>query len=316
MIDLSISTTRQAEFATNPTHEMLLRSPRYRNQFFLRIQHTARSWGTDIESLLTGQIRSWITVETGIKPLIYRSSGLIGLSVSMIFVALALYGLFSVRNPSIEAFKAVGRRAFGGSTDDKLDFLINAVVQNPLTEYGGYVTATILVSVVAAIALGVVVGTLANNQPNSYLVLSEKRKKSSRLSSSRENLDVGIFCWIRHSLHDCRRLIAIYLCCHFLKWQVHDRSCPRLARGAHQRRQPHRCVRQAPTARQLLALRRCGYSRLAELQFSVGDLGPGITATATGPCLPRTTCTPSLRIAMSTLLEGPRMPHRPLDRGE
>lgn len=149
-------------------------------RFFLRISHTERTWGTDIENLLSGQIKSWIKDEKGIKRAIYTYPGWVGFSVGTLFFVLTEWGAHKAIAPLRESFVVKAEAMVSASMDDKLNFLLRALYLNPASKHDQYSMLITVSAFIVALVLSVVVGSFAENPPRSFLVLSEgaRRKKA------------------------------------------------------------------------------------------------------------------------------------------
>lgn len=58
-----------------------------------RIEHTARTWGADLEALLTNHFQSLLKPETGLKKIIRERSGTISLSIFVLFFLSVIAGV-------------------------------------------------------------------------------------------------------------------------------------------------------------------------------------------------------------------------------
>jgi hypothetical protein len=176
IIELSISTYRGGKNFDPLIFPFEHRLREFNSTFKIRIQHTARSWGVDIEHLLIGQIKSWVRNEPWIKRIIYQNPGRVGLFFGIVFIVLGAWGcneaIEQVRNSLIGAAEV----AKNLSTEQKLDYLISSSFDSPALKLSNYTTNGYGGSFFAGILIGVIITVLADNAPQSYLVLSEKAK--------------------------------------------------------------------------------------------------------------------------------------------
>jgi hypothetical protein len=127
-------------------------------QFKITIKHTARTWGSDMEGLITNQISSILLHENRFKNFIRQRSTTIGLLTGIIFLLSSITTIyFSTRRFNIEEINKV------------LSFTKNARDIHQEVNY--------LLRYVAEI-LGTWVGNLADNRDRSYLILTRESKKS------------------------------------------------------------------------------------------------------------------------------------------
>jgi hypothetical protein len=154
----------------------------------VRIQHTARSWGVDIEYLLTGQIRSWIRNEHWFKRSIYNHAGWLGLTAGFLFLSLVGLGLYTALQPKREAFLAQAQTVLSKSIEEKADFLVKAIIDNPFIHQQDTTIPIVLArAFLFALLIGGAVTAFAYNPPKSYLVLSDAAKKEREESLKIEN---------------------------------------------------------------------------------------------------------------------------------
>jgi disulfide bond formation protein DsbB len=148
-------------------------------QFRLIIKHTARTWGADIESLITHQINSILTPCSNFRKFIRRRSERIGLFTGLLFLISSLIGIyFYTRSFNKNEINKVTN--FVKKTkiiDGKVDYLLNYIAQNNQNLFFLKSLLFIVVSIFIAIILGVWVESQADNKTKSYLVLTREANK-------------------------------------------------------------------------------------------------------------------------------------------
>jgi len=180
-IDLSISSDNNVGSRIfYPARHILLRRMLYQNAaFFLRISHTERTWGTDIENLMSGVVKSWQKSDTGITKFIYSNSGWIGLVFGVLFFVFTLWGGINTLSSLDATFKAAVDNALLGTSETKLDFLLKALTDNPSRAHTiVYSTLIPFISLIGSIIVAVIVANLADNPPKIFLILSEQAAKT------------------------------------------------------------------------------------------------------------------------------------------
>lgn len=160
----------------------------YGSGIFLRVSHTERTWGVDIESLLTGHVKSLFKHSSNAEKFIYKNSGEIGLSAGIIFFLSAIVGVVITSSRFIEVYldkvHALSTETANSAVvmASKLDFLVEVISTGVWPRFIFSVIVFLLISLILSIALGVWVGTKADNRPMSYVLLSkaavERRSKS------------------------------------------------------------------------------------------------------------------------------------------
>ena len=164
-----------------------------KRNFYLTIQHTARSWGVDIEHLLIGRIQSWIIQEPWVKRFIYNNSEWFGILIGLFLISFIYLGASSALEPTIEAFRIIGEKALAGSLEDRVNFLVETAINNPIKKRDDIINFVIPISWVIAFIVGFVITILGDNPPTSYLVLSDAAKKKREELLKRRTRHWGYF---------------------------------------------------------------------------------------------------------------------------
>jgi hypothetical protein len=143
----------------------------------LRIEHTARTWGTDIENLLGGQIRKWECKDGDIEEFVRKHSISVSFAIALGFFSLVVLWLWKIASPIVKDFNDSAARVVLGPINDKLDFLIRAQGNETASYAIGRSVALGGISLIVAAILWTVLSSLAEKPPGKYLVLSEASKK-------------------------------------------------------------------------------------------------------------------------------------------
>jgi hypothetical protein len=156
-------------------------------QFKITIKHTARSWGSDIESLLTNQINSIIIPSNKVKCFLRKKSTTIGILTAILFSIGSLTSIYfatrSFNKNEIGKVKTFIENT--RETNAKVDFLLNYIVCNHQNLFFFKSLLFVVVSIFIAILLGVWVESLADNKTKSYLVLTREALKNRDLQVAR-----------------------------------------------------------------------------------------------------------------------------------
>lgn len=146
---------------------------------FLRINHTERTWGVDIESLLTGHAKTLVKNPSGPEKFIYKNSAIIGLSIGTLFFFGAIMSVFLTSSRFIESYLAKVHTLAKDATNNtailssKLDFLIEIISTGAWPRFIFAVVVFLVISLILSVVLGIWVGVKANNRPTSYVLLSK-----------------------------------------------------------------------------------------------------------------------------------------------
>lgn len=192
VIELSIRTRRiqsfdSVEFLIMPSLKKV------HSNFTIRIQHTARSWGVDVEHLLIGQIKSWIREEHWIKKAIYQHAGWVGFFFGLVFFALACWSTYEVTEHVLSTLKGTVEVTKALSTEKKLDYLITMAVEAPAITVQNYKGMGYVGSFIVSVLVGLLIANQADNPPKNYLVLSEASKNARIESLGRRTRDWAYF---------------------------------------------------------------------------------------------------------------------------
>lgn len=194
VIELSISANNRLQYVVANSGFVFMRSTEFRrNGFVLRIQHTARTWGADIENLLAGQIRSWEKKDAPWKEFLRRFAGWIGMLTGLIFFVLLIWGYFAATSSMIADFRLAAEQALSGDSTSRLDFLIQASGHNPIIDRQNYIGLVIVFGLIASLILAAFVTSLGEEMPPSYLVLSEAAKRARTESKRERRWTIGYF---------------------------------------------------------------------------------------------------------------------------
>jgi hypothetical protein len=146
---------------------------------FIRISHTDRTWGVDIESLLVGQIKTLLKRTSRTEQFIYTHSDSIGVWTGVLLFLSAVGGAFVTSTRFLDSYifrlEALSVEA---STNEaafsaKLDFLVEIITTGVWPRFFFSVIVFIVLAIIFSIALGTWVGTKANNVPDSDVLLSK-----------------------------------------------------------------------------------------------------------------------------------------------
>jgi hypothetical protein len=168
---------------------MMIRRPtRYGPKgIFLRISHTERTWGVDIESLMTNHIKRFITSFENSERFVSRHSGKIGFTAGVLFFLSAIVGVIYTSSNFIDSYTTRISELSNGVHDksiilsSKIDFLINIISTGAWPRFIFSVVVFLVICLIISIFVGGWVGASASSEPESFVLLSkaaeEKRKK-------------------------------------------------------------------------------------------------------------------------------------------
>lgn len=181
-------------------------------QFKVTIKHTARTWGADIESLLTNQIESLLIPCSKFKDYIRKKSSTIGILTSLLFFISSLTGVYllTTRFNSNELEKVTKFIDNSKSINSKTDFLINYVASNSPNLFFLKSLLFVVISIFVAIVLGIWVDSMADNRVRSFLVLTREAKKQRDILVEKTKRKY-IYFWISVGVSISTGIIANYI---------------------------------------------------------------------------------------------------------
>lgn len=150
-------------------------------EFRIHIEHTARSWGSDIESMLTNQIKSLIKKENKYKSFARRHSSQIGLAFAALFFLSCIIGAFVITNRFIHnQLEAVSlfNADTANTTDNRISYLTSYVASGISPQHYFQVGIFLLIALIIAIVFGVWIDETASKiKDPSFVVMTRKAKE-------------------------------------------------------------------------------------------------------------------------------------------
>lgn len=158
----------------------------------LRIRHTARTWGSDIEALLSGHIKNILVPPHELREFTWKHSSAIGLGVGIAFFIAALFFSFWTASSIWSSQQNRILQFIGDSAqiDSKIDFILETISSGIWAKYYFSVIVFLVISLALAILLGIWVVDAADTYKPSFIVLTEqaRRKKEKQLNKYRKKL--------------------------------------------------------------------------------------------------------------------------------
>jgi hypothetical protein len=186
-------------------------------QFHITIKHTARSWGSDIESLLTNQIESLILKSSKIKEFLRKESSRIGLLTAILFLFSSLIGVYfaTMTFNKTEVIKVTNFVKNTSNLSSKTDYLLNYIAANGQNLFFLKSLLFVVISIFTAIILGVWIDLLADNKTRSYLVLTREAKKDMERLLKKSKRKYLLF-WVSITISIFTSILANYI----FKWMT------------------------------------------------------------------------------------------------
>lgn len=151
-----------------------------------RVKHTARTWGADMESLLSGHIKHMLLPEGKFRSFIRRHSGkiatLFGFTFFVSSLAACFYSAGKAELKRLEILKPI--LADGANLDLKLNTLLDMVARGYWGTFFFSVFVFTIFSLVAAIVLGGWAEASADTHRPSYILLTKKSEQYKQEADS------------------------------------------------------------------------------------------------------------------------------------
>jgi hypothetical protein len=147
----------------------------------IRIEHTDRTWGTDIESLIRGHLQLFQKPVSTARRLTNKYSGVIGFVSGgvALLISMALGYRITVQFAAELADKAKPLKISPAAASlealaRQLDFLTNIVASGVWTRFSLLLLVVFVATIIGAIALGATVSDKANQPSRSFVLLTPK----------------------------------------------------------------------------------------------------------------------------------------------
>jgi hypothetical protein len=187
-IDVSINAAHEEELLIEGMRRI---TSHHKGSFNFRISHTARTWGADIEALLTGHIENLIKKLHPLKKFITKNSAKIGLGVGVVSLLSSMAACFYTTQVFLSS-KIQEVRALQ-SADARLDYAVNLMAAGAWARFFFYIFCFLLLALVISTVLGIWAGMKADTQEPSFLLLSKQAEKAKQQQVARNKRDWLLF---------------------------------------------------------------------------------------------------------------------------
>jgi len=170
------------------------RFPRLKQGYIcIRVSHTAKTWGHDIESLLIKHAKKLIINENAFRKFIYRRSGLIATAVFLLLIGAAFTNTsFNTKKQIASMQRSVAALKTDGLSEQdllqrKIDFVLDNTANGVWHKHYNDNNTMLGVSCAIALILSLWVAESADNRPKSYILLTEEAVKYKNKMKSNAN---------------------------------------------------------------------------------------------------------------------------------
>lgn len=166
---------------------------RIKGAIHFRISHTARSWASDIDSLLTNDLKRLTRDQSTVRSWIAKHSGTIGLSVFGLLTTAIVFGtmlgmaLFSEAKKN-EVSKVMSSDNSQQLYTEQINYLLQTVAQGQWERALLIAIGVFIIGFWASIACGVWAGSTADNTAPSFVLLTpESIKQKTKVLTQKRN---------------------------------------------------------------------------------------------------------------------------------
>lgn len=176
-IDIAFSSNEGVSFAPpmGPLNESVISV--FTNGISVRISHTDRTWGSDIDSLLNGALEKLSEEKSKLREFFNKNSGWFGLAAFSLCMSISVWGIVESAQ-RIEAWHHHRMSDLGTAPTDSmlLSYISQSIAQGAWTRFGLYGAFFVVFALVASIGFGVTITNLAGKRQTSSILLTEKSK--------------------------------------------------------------------------------------------------------------------------------------------
>lgn len=172
---------------------------------FFMIHHTARTWGVDLESLLTQYSENKIIDESKVRKTVRKHSGKIGLATAGLFFGLSASSMIlaSGEHAALLANVANDFFASGPSTIEALQYLTQQSVSGSWYKFFFFGSIFLVIAFILSIILAIVIDAAGETRRPSFILLTKKSKTNKQKQTKKYQSS-----WIRFVLAILTGMIA------------------------------------------------------------------------------------------------------------
>lgn len=152
------------------------------------IKHTARSWGVDIDFLLSNHIKSLFKDTPKLKKFLTKHSVGTGLFAGVfVFLMSIIASIYTANTFTNNAITTVMNEVnkFNDDIGGKIDFIANFIAGGSWSKFSNYNILFIIIMIGLSIFLGVWVGTSVEINEPSYILINEESRKDKERTDKR-----------------------------------------------------------------------------------------------------------------------------------
>ncbi|WP_026478215.1 hypothetical protein [Alkaliphilus transvaalensis] len=155
-----------------------------------RIKHSARTWGVDIEALLTTQIKGLLTESNRFKTFLMEKSGTVGTTISLSLFATSIAGIYiATKSFTNNAMLMVNSNLNNNLTtvEDKLNFIGTYIANGDWFKFNNSVILFAIIMLVVSLIIGIWISEVMEITESSFINLTEESKKFKNKQIKKQN---------------------------------------------------------------------------------------------------------------------------------
>ena len=177
----------------------LMHSPK-KGYITFQISHTARTWGGDIEALLSGHIKNLLQPASKIRNYIRAHDDLIALFVGLTFFIIALGASLYTTNIYMNNLLSNSQDLINLSGNDpqtlsdKINHIIKLSASGAWPRYFLYNVCFLFIAVILSISFAVWAGSSADSKEPSFLILTKQSENKKKVIARKSQRSWISFC--------------------------------------------------------------------------------------------------------------------------
>lgn len=183
-IDVSIETQGvRTYYEDDLIHHRMITSPDKQGIISFRINHTARSWASDIEALLSAHVKSLIPEVNKVRMILAQHEDKIGIAVFSLMVLGSVVSVLLVGN-TIQASQSKESDKIVAISDvgHKFDALSKLICSGDWSRFTVYGFSFLIIMVILSIAMGIWASSVADTRSPAFLTLTKKSEEFRKTS--------------------------------------------------------------------------------------------------------------------------------------
>lgn len=150
------------------------------NCMMVRVAHTDRTWGADMENLIEGSLSNLVKEDSKSRRFFSRNAGWFGLGTGATIVGISLFAAYRVTSNLIGDYLEGAERIYSLQSSSpevlqrKIDFVLSVIASGMWTRYAFYVTGLMIVSIIISLIVALFVSIAFDVRMPSFITTTSK----------------------------------------------------------------------------------------------------------------------------------------------